>query len=227
MMKPLKDLKIIAYCEPNEAILSYEKFFRDFTFIGVVHDLDIFRRKIIEHKPDLLVIDFDGNNSELLEHCYEIRTLDSDNWYSMYAFIHSQDEYFELALYNAGFDDVIDKNTKPRLIIAKANALFNRKHHKQKNKTQQRRPLEIDKERYLVYINGNEKILPKKEFDLLSQLMSKPGKVFTREEIYNNLWKNGENASDRIIDVHIRKLREKIGEKYISTVKGVGYYIAI
>ena len=83
--------------------------------------------------------------------------------------------------------------------------------------------LQIDRERFLVVKQGEELILPKKEFELLNLLISKPGKVFTREEIFHSVWGDNIIVGDRTIDVHIRKLREKIGEGYIKTVKGVGY----
>ncbi|HYQ59011.1 MAG TPA: response regulator transcription factor, partial [Draconibacterium sp.] len=81
----------------------------------------------------------------------------------------------------------------------------------------------IDKERYLIRISDNEMILPRKEFELLSLLVSKPGKVFTREEIYYSVWGENVVVGDRTIDVHIRKLREKIGNEHIKTLKGIGY----
>ncbi len=128
-----------------------------------------------------------------------------------------------------GADDYITKPIKPKILVSKVKSLLRRSHNHSKASKQDTNVLiinehfKIDKERYLIIKDGREISLPKKEFELLLLFASKLDKVFTREEIFSNVWGNDVIVGDRTIDVHIRKIREKIGNEYIQTMKGVGY----
>ena len=221
-----KEFKIVIFVDRDPSALPYDKLFKDFHIISIKKDWDLLKKIVSEtNNVDLIFFDISGNNSELLYHCYELRKNDTNSYLSLYAYTDSKDDFFKLALFHAGFDDVIDYNIKPRIIQAKINALFNKKSSLIKNNPIETNFIKIDKERFTVLINNREVILPKKEFELIDLLMSDPGKVFTRVEIMNHLWKNNNFHNDRIIDVYIRKLRSKINDKMIGTVKGVGYYI--
>ena len=129
------------------------------------------------------------------------------------------EDYSQIAGLNAGADDYINKPIKPRVLLSRIKALLRRTESKVKNDSNVE--LEIDTEKYVAILKGEEMLLPKKEFELLALLFSKPGKVFTRETILAKVWGDDIIVGDRTIDVHIRKLREKIGSQYIKTVKGV------
>jgi two-component system alkaline phosphatase synthesis response regulator PhoP len=135
------------------------------------------------------------------------------------------EEYSEIAGFNVGADDYIAKPIKPRALTSRINAILRRNVQSDieiENKLEIG-DLVIDREAFLVYQRGEKIVLAKKEFELLYLLASKPGKVFTREVILKNIWEDSVVVTNRTIDVHIRKLREKLGDKYVSTVKGVGY----
>lgn len=135
------------------------------------------------------------------------------------------EEYSEIAGFNVGADDYIAKPIKPRALVSRINAILRR------NAPAEEAPdnkleigdLIIDREAYLVYQKGVKVVLAKKEFELLYLLASKPGKVYTREVILKNIWEDSVVVTNRTIDVHIRKLREKLGDDCVATVKGVGY----
>jgi len=175
---------------------------------------------------DVMMPDMDG-----IETCEEIRRHPQLN-NTVVAFLTARaEDYSQIAGFSAGADDYISKPIKPKVLVSRVNALlkrFVRTGDEILNTGSEKHILRIgnlvvDKERYVVINSGDEISLPRKEFALLVLLMSKPDKVFTREEIYNTIWGNSIVVGDRTIDVHIRKLREKIGEDYIRTIKGVGY----
>ncbi len=132
-------------------------------------------------------------------------------------------EYSQLAGFDAGADDYITKPIKPRLLISRVKALLRRAKNADAINIVSNSELHIDKESYLVTVKGQEITLPKKEFELLALLASKPNRVFTREEIYTHVWGTDVVVGERTIDVHIRRIREKIGLDNIKTIKGVGY----
>jgi len=135
------------------------------------------------------------------------------------------EDYAEITGFNAGADDFITKPIKPHVLLSRVKALLRRKDYGDTEEMEklQAGGITIDKERYLVIQNGVEFSLPRKEFKLLSLLLKKPNKVFTREVIMNKIWGEDVVVGDRTIDVHIRKLREKLGDDIIKTIKGVGY----
>ena len=182
-----------------------------------------------EIKPNLILMDVMMPEMDGIAACEEIRSIPSlEN--TLVAFLTARaEDLSQIAGFEAGGDDYITKPIKPKVLVSRIKALLKRRNLKMEgsdtgsaNKILSGE-LVIDKERYLVLKKGKDIILPRKEFELLSLLISKPEKVFTRDEIFDRVW--GENiiVGDRTIDVHIRKLREKLGNKYIQTVKGIGY----
>lgn len=181
----------------------------------------------VSFNPHLILLDVMMPEMDGIETCEELRAnpLTKD---MLIAFLTARNEdYSQIAGFDAGGDDYISKPIKPKVLISRIKALLKRAGSlDDSNDARGEIPqtgLVIDKERYVVYLDGQEIILPKKEFELLALLHSKPQKVFTRDEIYQSIWGDEIVVGDRTIDVHIRKLREKLGEDYIRTVKGVGY----
>jgi two-component system, OmpR family, alkaline phosphatase synthesis response regulator PhoP len=176
-------------------------------------------------RPQLIILDIMMPEMDGIEVCRQLR-LNPDFDKTNIAFLTARDEDIsQINALDVGGDDFIAKPIKPQVLISRINALLRR------NKTDEKENehilrianLVINKEKVQV-MKDNEIIdLPKKEFELLLLLVSKPGKVFTREEIYNKIWGNDVIVGDRTIDVHIRKLREKIGVENIKTFKGIGY----
>lgn len=171
--------------------------------------------------PDLIILDVMMPEMDGIEACQIIRndeTIDQP----IITFLTSRSEdYSQIAGLKAGADDYMSKPIRPRLLINKVEALLRRKHSKEE--TIGTADITIDREKYVVNIKDEQFILPKKEFELLELLVSKPGKVYSRDHIMNVVWGNDAIVGERTIDVHIRKLREKLGNDYIRTVKGVGY----
>jgi two-component system alkaline phosphatase synthesis response regulator PhoP len=130
------------------------------------------------------------------------------------------EDYAQIAGFEAGADDYINKPIRPRLLLSKIDSLLRRTKTSEK---QIESTIHIDRDRFLVVVNGESLTLPKKEFELLELLASRPGKVFNRDQILSVVWGNETIVGERTIDVHIRKLREKLGDDYIRTIKGVGY----
>lgn len=175
-------------------------------------------------KPDLILLDVMMPEMDGIETCQEIRGID-DIKNTLIAFLSARGEdYSQVAGLDAGADDYITKPIKPRLLVSRVKAILRRKSGVEEvNANEQEGDIRIDREKYLVYKEGQELSFPKKEFELLALLISKPGKVFTREVILESVWGGEVVVGDRTIDVHIRKLREKLGDHYIKTIKGVGY----
>ena len=187
--------------------------------------------KLAEKKvPDLIILDVMMPEMDGIAACEEIRKIPSlQN--CVIAFLTARGEdYSQIAGFEAGADDYITKPIRPKVLVSRVKALLKRtgggitsEQTVESSHTISIGNLVIDKERYLIITEGQEMILPRKEFELLSLLVSKPGKVFTREEIYYSVWGDNVVVGDRTIDVHIRKLREKIGNDHIKTLKGIGY----
>ncbi len=176
--------------------------------------------------PHVVVLDVMMPVMDGMETCELIRNNPKfDN--VLIAFLTARGEdYSQIAGLDSGADDYITKPIKPKVLVSRINALLRRKATtggSDNSKVVEILDLKIDREQYLVYQNDKQIELPRKEFELLLLMASKPGKVFNREEIFSNIWGNDVVVGGRTIDVHIRKLREKIGEGYIKTIKGVGY----
>ena len=175
--------------------------------------------------PDLVLLDLMMPEMDGIETCIEFRE-DKILKDCLIAILTARaEDYSQIAGLNAGADDYINKPIKPRVLLSRIKALLRRIESKVKNDSNVE--LEIDTEKYVAILKGEEMLLPKKEFELLALLFSKPGKVFTREVILARVWGDDIIVGDRTIDVHIRKLREKIGNQYIKTVKGVGYKLKL
>lgn len=178
-------------------------------------------KKII---PDLVILDVMMPEMDGIETCHELREIDALKG-TLIAFLSARGEdYSQVAGFDAGADDYITKPIKPRLLVSRVKAILRRKGAQKEEVSQEGTDaIKIDREKYVVYKEGQEFSFPKKEFELLALLISKPGKVFTRDIILETVWGGEVVVGDRTIDVHIRKLREKLGDHYIKTVKGVGY----
>ena len=178
----------------------------------------------LEIKPDLILLDVMMPKMDGIEACIQIRKEPSVS-HCLVAFLTARGEdYSQVAGFDSGADDYILKSIKPRVLTSRIKALLRRaKNIPSELQIREHNGISIDRERYLVIQNGKKINLPKKEFELLSLLWSEPGKVFTRDTILTSVWGNDVIVGDRTIDVHIRKLRSKIGDKCIETVKGVGY----
>ena len=174
--------------------------------------------------PDLVILDVMMPEMDGIETCQELREIEGLK-NTLIAFLSARGEdYSQVAGFDAGADDYITKPIKPRLLVSRVKAILRRKGAGAAgSETQEEGAIKIDREKYVVYKEGKEFSFPKKEFELLALLISKPGKVFTRDIILETVWGGEVVVGDRTIDVHIRKLREKLGDHYIKTVKGVGY----
>ena len=176
--------------------------------------------------PQLIILDVMMPDMDGIETCREIRDIPGLKDV-MIAFLTARSEdYSQIAGFDVGADDYINKPIKPRVLISRIKALLRRGANSDSSKSTDKVDMggiKIDRERYLIIQDGKEISLPKKEFELLALLASKPGKVFTRDVILDKVWGGDVVVGDRTIDVHIRKLREKLGEEFIKTVKGIGY----
>ena len=174
--------------------------------------------------PHLIIMDVMMPVMDGMEACEQIRLL-PELQNVIITFLSARNEdYSQLAGFEAGADDYIAKPIKPKILVSKVKGLLRRlKDQKEGNATLNVAGLEINREEYKVIHDGKELVLPRKEFELLYLLASKPGKVFKREEILDSVWGNEVVVGGRTIDVHIRKLREKIGDDLFTTIKGVGY----
>lgn len=179
--------------------------------------------------PHLILLDVMMPGMDGIETCDQIRSTPGlEN--TLIAFLTARGEdYSQVAGFEAGADDYITKPIKPKVLISRIKALLRRHGSSTKKDTniQDFGKITIDLDKYQVRYKDKKLDLPRKEFELLTLLTSRPGKVFHRDEILDKIWGNDVVVGGRTIDVHIRKLREKIGEKYIKTVKGVGYKFEI
>lgn len=174
--------------------------------------------------PDLIILDVMMPEMDGIETCEQLRKIPTLSDVIITFLTARGEDYSQVAGYNAGADDYITKPVKPKVLISKVNAMLRRLgNDRNSSDVMSIGNLVIDRDEYKVIKDSKEIILPRKEFELLSLLASKPGKVFKREDILNNIWGNEVIVGGRTIDVHIRKLREKIGDESFKTVKGVGY----
>ena len=181
-------------------------------------------KKAKKFLPDIILMDVMMPEMTGIEACSEIRKIDQLRDTIIIFLSARSEDYTQISAYDAGADDYISKPVKPKILLKKISNIAKKiKLENGHSKILDLGSLKINREEYLVVKNKNKILLPRKEFELLFLLGSKPEKVFTREEIMNKVWGTQVVVGDRTIDVHIRKLREKIGEKYIKTIKGVGY----
>ena len=177
--------------------------------------------------PHLIVLDVMMPGIDGIETCSELKKIPALAKTLIMFLTARGEDYSQIAGLDAGADDYITKPIKPRLFISRVNALLRRHSDAEEStpetSTMKIHDLLIDREKYVVMKQGRKIVLPKKEFELLYLLASKPNKVFTREEILSKIWGDNVVVGDRTIDVHIRKVREKIGGEFLTTVKGIGY----
>ena len=176
--------------------------------------------------PDIIVLDVMMPEMDGIETCLELRQIPELKNVLITFLTARGEDYSQIVGFESGADGYITKPIKPRVLVSRLKALLRRKHGVVVT-DEENQELKIDRERYIVIVEGQEINLPKKEFELLDLLLSKPGNIFTREIILDTVWGSDIVVGDRTIDVHIRKLREKIGNHYIKTVKGVGYKLSV
>ena len=187
-------------------------------------------KKAQEINPHLILLDIMMPGLDGIEVCKELRAM-SQFKETIIAFLTARSEdYSQIVGFEVGGDDYITKPIRPRVLISRINALLRRSYKKNNSSLDNDNLIEvsdlsINRDQYVVTKHGsnNRLVLPKKEFELLALLASKPGKVFSREEIFNKIWGMEVIVGNRTIDVHIRKIREKVGKEYIKTIKGIGY----
>ncbi|MDF2476884.1 response regulator transcription factor [Sphingobacterium sp.] len=177
--------------------------------------------------PDLIILDVMMPKMDGIEACRIMRAMPEFKSTFMVFLTARSEEYSEIAGFHVGADDYIAKPIKPRALMSRINAILRRNASDESDSSAQDKieiaDLVIDRDSFLVYRGEKKIVLAKKEFELLYLLASKPNKVFTREQILKSIWEDSVVVTNRTIDVHIRKLREKIGDDYVTTVKGVGY----
>lgn len=204
-------------------LLSYNLKKENFTVVAAMNGKEAIQIAS-KMKPDIILMDVMMPEMDGIEACRQIKALPQLKNTPLIFLTARGEEFSELAGFEAGADDYIIKPIKPRVLISRLKAILRRN---QSDSTTPGRmeftDLKIDRETFTVTYLGKALQFPKKEFELLSLLASKPGKVFTREQILESIWGDDVLVVDRTIDVHIRKIREKLDDNFIQTIKGVGY----
>ena len=176
-------------------------------------------------KPDLIIVDLMMPKMNGIEMCENIRNDKKLSSIIILFLTARSEDYTQIAALDSGADDFLKKPIKPKLLISKVKSVMRRFSLSKNLKNYIHKDVELDIEKYSVKIKGDNINLARKEFDLLKLLINQPGKVYTREEILNDVWGNDIHVVDRTIDVHINRLRDKLGQNFIETVKGIGYKI--
>jgi two-component system alkaline phosphatase synthesis response regulator PhoP len=197
--------------------------------ISTAKDGKIAVKKAKETHPNLIIMDIMMPNMDGIEACEILRSDETFNDTLIMFLTARGEDYSYVAAYEAGADDYVTKPVKPKILLSKVKGLLRRsKKYSEKEVDEiEFGDLKINRDKYKVYTSDKSISLPRKEFELLNLLASKPDKVFKREKIMEKVWGEKVVVGDRTIDVHIRKLRKKIGDKYFKTVKGVGYKFII
>ncbi|WP_100611081.1 response regulator transcription factor [Confluentibacter lentus] len=219
-----KDIKILLVDDEPDIleIVSYNLSNEGYQVITAENGIEAVK-KAKKELPQLVILDVMMPEMDGIEACELIRK-DPNLKDVVITFLTARGEdYSQLAGFDAGADDYITKPIKPKVLISKVKALLRRFKEEEVKDTVKIGNLVINRDEYKIVLKGKEIILPRKEFELLSLLASKPGKVFKRDEILDKVWGNEVVVGGRTIDVHIRKLREKIGDDCFKTIKGVGY----
>jgi two-component system alkaline phosphatase synthesis response regulator PhoP len=222
-----KDIKILLVDDEKDIleIVSYNLSQEGYQIITASNGKEAIL-KAKKELPQLIILDVMMPEMDGIEACENIRKI-PELQDTIITFLTARSEdYSQVAGFDAGADDYIAKPIKPKVLVSKVKALLRRLNSDSKpNSTLTVGNIEINREEYKIINNGKEIVLPRKEFELFYLLATKPGKVFTREEILDKVWGNEVVVGGRTIDVHIRKLREKIGDDFFKTIKGVGYKI--
>ncbi len=218
-----KDIKILLVDDEPDIleIVGYNLSSEGYQIITAENGVEAVK-KAKKEIPQLIILDVMMPEMDGIEACENIRKYPELKDVVITFLTARGEDYSQVAGFDAGADDYITKPIKPKVLVSKVKALLRRFKEDVKD-TVKVGNLVINRDEYKIVLKGNEIILPRKEFELLSLLASKPGKVFKRDEILDKVWGNEVVVGGRTIDVHIRKLREKIGDKSFKTVKGVGY----
>ena len=184
-------------------------------------------KKLKTFKPDLIIVDVMMPVLDGIEFCSIVRS-NPQHENIMIVFLTARSEdYTQIVALETGADDFISKPIKPKLLITKINSLIKRiENKKAENSILKFKNIELNIEKYQVLVDGEEKIFPKKEFEILEMLMKNVSKVLTREQLLNSIWGTDLYVGDRTIDVHIKRIRNKVGSSIIKTIKGVGYKLS-
>ena len=204
-------------------IIGYNLTAQGYTVVTAQNGVEAIK-KAKKHKPKLIILDVMMPEMDGIEACEKLRLIPELSETVITFLTARGEDYSQVAGFEAGADDYITKPIKPKVLTSKVKSLLRR--FKTQDDSQQILKLgniTINREEYKIFVDTQEMVLPRKEFELLSLLASKPGKVFKREDILDRVWGNDVVVGGRTIDVHIRKLREKIGEQKFKTIKGVGY----
>jgi two-component system, OmpR family, alkaline phosphatase synthesis response regulator PhoP len=173
--------------------------------------------------PDMIILDVILPDKDGIEICHELRQINTFSNSSIIFYSGRAEDYTQIAAFSAGADDYIVKPVRQNVLLTRLAAHFRKMSKTDSNKVIHTGDIRLDVESYSVFKQDQEIILARKEFELLLMMLSNPQKVFTRDEIYKNIWGGKFSQDSRTIDVHIRKIREKIGNNHIKTIKGVGY----
>jgi two-component system alkaline phosphatase synthesis response regulator PhoP len=221
-----KDIKILLVDDEPDIleIVGYNLAQEGYQISTAVNGKDAIS-KAKKELPQLIIMDVMMPEMDGMEACENIRKIPELQHVIITFLTARSEDYSQVAGFDAGADDYITKPIKPKLLVSKVKALLRRlKEEEGKNsETLNVGGIEINREEYKIIKDNAEIILPRKEFELFYLLASKPGKVFKRDEILDKVWGNEVIVGGRTIDVHIRKLREKIGDDFFKTIKGVGY----
>ena len=225
-----KDIKILLVDDEPDIleIVSYNLANEGYQIFTASNGIEAVK-KSKEIQPHLILLDVMMPEMDGIEACAKIRENDNLKEVIIAFFTARGEDYSQLAGFDAGADDYITKPVKPKVLVSKVNSLLRRlrKGNSEIINVIKIGNIIINRDEYFVQKDKNKIILPRKEFELMALLASKPGKVFKREDILEKVWGNDVIVGGRTIDVHIRKLREKIGDEYFETVKGVGYKFTI
>ena len=176
-----------------------------------------------KYQPHLVILDMIIPGTDGIEICHDLKSIPTLQKTLIAFYTGRSEDYSQIAAFSAGADDYIIKPIRANVLVMRVKAILKRHRLKELSKTVQMGTIRIDRERYIVFNGNTEIVLPRKAFELLALMLNSPRKVFTRNEIYREIWGGEFGEKNRTIDVHIRKLREKIGEQFIKTVKGIGY----
>lgn len=224
----MKNIKILLVDDEPDALefLSYnlkKGGYKVFTASDGKSSIDIARREL----PNLIVLDVMMPGMDGIEVCKELRVLPETKKTLIVFFTARNEDYSQIAGLDAGADDYIPKPVAPRVLMSRISAVLRRKVHHVHNPNTEIKDVgggvKINHEGHSIFVGKQEFVLPKKEFQLIELLTSKPGKVFSREHLLSKLWGEDVIVGDRTIDVHIRRLRSKLGDEKIKTLKGLGY----
>ncbi len=224
-MSSKSDFKILAIDDEKDILLLLKYNLEQEGYTVKTVESGVEGLKIVEKfSPQLILLDIMMPKLDGIETCIKLRSIESlSNVYVIFLTAR-EEEYSEVAAFDAGADDYITKPIKPRALISRINSFFKRRFtSKDSSLIQEVETLKMDKNSYTTILEGKKIYLPKKEFDLLFFLMKNSSKVYSRDSLLRNVWGSGVHVVARTVDVHIRKLREKIGENFIKTIKGVGY----